>query len=295
MSILVNSATRVIFQGLTGATASRMAERAIATGARVVGGVTPGKGGETHLGLPVFNTAAEAAAETRPDASAVFVPPENAADAVLEAAAAGIKLIVCVTERVPVQDTARVKRALAGTQSRLIGPNSYGVITPGQCRIGVMPDRPHMPGSVGVVSRAATLAYEAVDQLSALGLGQSTSVGVGGDAVHGIGFAECLEMFWEDEQTHAVVLIGETGGTGEQEAAAFLASRNDEKPVIALTAGIYAPKGRRMGHAGTADFFGEGDARAKTAALKDAGALIAESPDDIGETVRRALWRRKRG
>jgi succinyl-CoA synthetase alpha subunit len=295
MSILVDSTTRVIFQGLTGATASRMAERAIAQGTRVVGGVTPGKGGTTHLDVPVFDTVAEAVAEVQPDASAVFVPPQNAAAAIIEAAEAGVGLVVCVTERMPIQDVARVKRALKGGKTRLIGPNSYGVITPGQCRIGVMPDRPHMPGSVGIASRAATLAYEAVDQISSLGLGQSTSVGVGGDPVHGIGFRDCLELFWQDDLTHAVVLIGEIGGADEQEAAAFLKRQNDEKPVIAYVAGTHAPKERRMGHAGTVDFFGEGNAEVKIAALKDAGAVVLDNPSLIGDTVRRALWQRKRG
>lgn len=294
MSILIDSTTRVIFQGLTGATASRMAERAIAQGTRVVGGVTPGKGGQTHLDVPVFNTVAEAVAEVQPDASAVFVPPQGAADAIIEAADAGVGLVVCVTERMPIQDVARVKRALKESATRLIGPNSFGIITPGQCRIGVMPDRPHMPGSIGIASRAATLTYEAVDQISSLGLGQSTSVGVGGDPVHGIGFGECLELFWQDDLTHAVVLIGEVGGTDEQDAAAFLKAQNDEKPVIAYVAGVNAPQERRMGHAGTVDFFGEGNAEAKIEALRDAGAIVLDNPCEIGDTVRRAVWQRKR-
>ncbi len=222
MGILVDQDTRVIFQGLTGATATRMAERAIASGTNVVGGVTPGKGGSRHLNLPVFGSVAEAVAEIRPDATGVFVPPAQAAAAMIEAIEAEIPLVVCVTERVPVLDMVRVKQALAGSKTRVIGPNSYGVITPEACRIGVMPDRPHKPGRIGIASRSATLAYEVVAQTTRLRLGQSTSVGIGGDPVHGLDFVDCLELFLADPKTAGGVLIGEIGGRAELVAAAFL-------------------------------------------------------------------------
>ncbi len=289
MGILVDGDTKVICQGLTGATATRLTERAIAYGTKMVGGVVPGKGGQTHLHLPVFETVAEAVKETEPDASAVFVPPDKAADAIIEAINAKIPLVVCVTERVPVLDMVRVKRALEGSKTRLIGPNSQGVITPDVCKIGVMPERPHMAGRVGIVSRSATLNYEAVDQTTKMNLGQSTSVGIGGDPVYGMNFIDCLEMFFADDATEGIILIGEVGGTAEEEAAAFLKREKAPKPVVAYVAGLNAPTDRRMGHAGTVDVFGEGSAAAKIEALKSAGAIIAASAADMGAAMRKAL------
>jgi succinyl-CoA synthetase alpha subunit len=289
MAILLDQDTKILFQGLTGPTATRMAERAISNGNQVVGGVRPGKGGSRHLGLPIFDTVQQAVAEVSPDATAVFVPPQKAADAMIEAIEAEVPLIVCVTERIAVQDMLRVREALNGSNSKLVGPNSYGVICPGLCRIGVMPDRPHQEGSVGIVSRSATLAYLAVEQTSRLGLGQSTSVGIGGDPVHGLGFADCLSLFAEDPKTKAVVLIGEVGGKEEEQAAAFLKERKIDKPVIAFVAGRHAPPGRRMGHAGTMNFYGGGSVADKIALLKDSGAIIAENPSLIGRAVFREL------
>ncbi len=289
MGILVDQDTRVIFQGLTGATATRMAERAIASGTIVVGGVTPGRGGSRHLNLPVFDSVAAAVAEIRPDATGVFVPPAQAAAAMIEAIEAEIPLVVCVTERVPVLDMVRVKQALAGSKTRLIGPNSYGVITPEACRIGVMPDRPHKPGRIGIASRSATLAYEVVAQTTRLRLGQSTSVGIGGDPVHGLDFVDCLELFLADPKTAGVVLIGEIGGRAEQDAAAFLAARRPKKPVVAYVAGVNAPPERRMGHAGTVDLLGQGDVLDKIRALEQAGVIVAESANLIGHAMRQAL------
>jgi succinyl-CoA synthetase alpha subunit len=289
MAILVDSTTKVMFQGLTGATAARAAERAIAGGTEVVAGVRPGKGGGQHLNIPLFDGVAEAARKTGADATAVFVPPLLAADAMIEAIEAEIPLIVCVTERIPALDMIRVKDALSGSKSRLIGPNSFGIISPGQCRIGVMPDRPHKPGRIGIASRTATLTYAAVEQTSRLGLGQSTSVGVGGDPVHGIGFAECLELFLADDATHGIVLIGEIGGTEEEKAAELLRQVKPKKPVVACVVGVHASPGRRMGHAGTVDPLGGGSARDKIEALRDAGVIIAESPSLIGHAMREAL------
>ena len=289
MSILVDGSTKVICQGITGRTATRMIERAIAHGTRVVGGVTPGKGGTKHLLLPVFDTVAEAVAATQPDVSAVFVPPENAADAMIEAIDAAVPLVVCVTERVPVLDMVRVKRRLEDSSSRLIGANSHGIITPGKCKIGVMPERPHYPGRIGIVSRSATLTYEAVSQTTNLNMGQSTSIGIGGDPVHGMGFAECLELFMADEETDGVILIGEIGGTDEEQAAAFLELAKPAKPVVGYVAGRHAPKERRMGHAGTVDVFGGGGVERKIEALEAAGVTMAPSAAAIGITMRRAL------
>ena len=289
MGILVDQDTRVIFQGLTGATATRMAERAIASGTKVVGGVTPGKGGSRHLSLPVFDSVAEAVAETRPDATGVFVPPAQAAAAMIEAIEAEIPLMVCVTERVPVLDMVRVKQALAGSKTRLIGPNSYGIIAPEACRIGVMPDRPHKPGRIGIASRSATLAYEAVAQTTRFRLGQSTSVGIGGDPVHGLDFVDCLDLFLGDPKTAGIVLIGEVGGRAEQDAAAFLEARRAKKPVVAYVAGVCAPPERRMGHAGTVDLLGQGDAMDKIRALEQAGVIVVESANLIGHAMRQAL------
>ena len=289
MGILVDSGTKVICQGLTGATATRLSERAIAYGTKMVGGVVPGKGGTSHLHLPVFETVAEAVDATRPDASAVFVPPAHAADAMIEAIKAEIPLIVCVSERVPVLDMVRVKRALEGSKSRLIGANSQGVITPDACKIGVMPERPHTKGRVGIVSRSATLNYEAVDQTTNVHLGQSTSVGIGGDPVYSMDFIDCLELFFADDATEGIILIGEIGGTAEEETAEFLKREKSPKPVVAYVAGLNAPTDRRMGHAGTVDVFGEGSAAAKIEALKSAGAIIVPDASAMGTTMRRAL------
>ena len=289
MGILVDSGTKVICQGLTGATATRLSERAIAYGTKMVGGVVPGKGGTSHLHLPVFETVAEAVDATRPDASAVFVPPAHAADAMIEAIKAEIPLIVCVSERVPVLDMVRVKRALEGSKSRLIGANSQGVITPDACKIGVMPERPHTKGRVGIVSRSALLNYEAVDQTTNVHLGQSTSVGIGGDPVYGMDFIDCLELFFAADATEGIILIGEIGGTAEEETAEFLKREKSPKPVVAYVAGLNAPTDRRMGHAGTVDVFGEGSAAAKIEALKSAGAIIVPDASAMGTTMRRAL------
>ncbi len=289
MGILVDSGTKVICQGLTGATATRLSERAIAYGTKMVGGVVPGKGGTSHLHLPVFETVAEAVDATRPDASAVFVPPTHAADAMIEAIKAEIPLVVCVSERVPVLDMVRVKRALEGSKSRLIGANSQGVITPDACKIGVMPERPHTKGRVGIVSRSATLNYEAVDQTTNVHLGQSTSVGIGSDPVYGMDFIDCLELFFADDATEGIILIGEIGGTAEEETAEFLKREKSPKPVVAYVAGLNAPTDRRMGHAGTVDVFGEGSAAAKIEALKSAGAIIVPDASAMGTTMRRAL------
>ena len=289
MGILIDSGTKVICQGLTGATATRLSERAIAYGTKMVGGVVPGKGGTSHLHLPVFETVAEAVEATRPDASAVFVPPAHAADAMIEAIKAEIPLIVCVSERVPVLDMVRVKRALEGSKSRLVGANSQGVITPDACKIGVMPERPHTKGRVGIVSRSALLNYEAVDQTTNVHLGQSTSVGIGGDPVYGMDFIDCLELFFADDATEGIILIGEIGGTAEEEAAEFLKRERSPKPVVAYVAGLNAPTDRRMGHAGTVDVFGEGSAAAKIEALKSAGAIIVPDASAMGTTMRRAL------
>ena len=289
MGILIDGDTKVICQGLTGATATRLTERAITYGTKMVGGVVPGKAGQTHLHLPVFETVAEAVNTTKPDASAVFVPPPNAGAATIEAIEAEIPLVVCVTERVPVLDMVRVKRALEGSKTRLVGPNSQGVITPDACKIGVMPERPHTPGRVGIVSRSATLNYEAVDQTTAVHLGQSTSVGIGGDPVYGMNFIDCLELFFADPATEGVIMIGEIGGTAEEEAALYLKQTKPKKPVVAYVAGLNAPTDRRMGHAGTVDVFGEGGARAKIEALETAGAIIAPDAAAMGTTMRRAL------
>ncbi len=289
MGILIDRDTKVICQGLTGATATRLTERAIAYGTKMVGGVVPGKGGQTHLHLPVFETVAEAVSAVKPDVSTIFVPPDKAAGAMIEAIEAEIPLVVCVTERIPVLDMVRVKRALEGSKTRLIGPNSQGVITPDQCKIGVMPERPHTQGRVGIVSRSATLNYEAVDQTTNIHLGQSTAVGIGGDPVYGMNFNDCLELFFADDDTEGVILIGEIGGTAEEEAAEYLKSQKPSKPVVAYVAGLNAPTDRRMGHAGTVDVFGEGSAAAKIEALESAGAIIAPSAADMGTTMRKAL------
>ena len=289
MSVLVNKDTKLICQGFTGAQGTFHSEQAIAYGTNMVGGVTPGKGGSKHLNLPVYDTVYDAREATDANASVIYVPPPFAADAILEAIDAELELIVCITEGIPVMDMVKVKRALTGSNSRLIGPNCPGVITPDECKIGIMPGHIHKRGSVGIVSRSGTLTYEAVAQTTAAGLGQSTCIGIGGDPVNGTNFIDCIDMFMADDETESIIMIGEIGGAAEIEAAEYYKSLKNPKPIAGFIAGVTAPPGKRMGHAGAIISGGDDTAPAKMDAMRSAGFVVTESPSGLGEAVKEAI------